>query len=66
MIPELPRFENFFQSLSKGKHPFEEEEFKYTKQEEDEKLRKEDEKYDEELQERELYGRMLGQELTPR
>jgi hypothetical protein len=27
IMPEIPRFEGFFNSLSKGKHPFEEEDF---------------------------------------
>jgi hypothetical protein len=29
MFPEMPRFEGFFKSQSEGKHPFEEEKFKY-------------------------------------
>lgn len=29
MLPETPRFEGYFKSQSQGKHPFEEDEFKY-------------------------------------
>lgn len=68
LAPEMPRFEGFFNSLSQGKHPFEEKKFTeghetFNKTPED--LANE-EAYDQELLNRELKGRLLGETLSPR
>jgi hypothetical protein len=65
IMPDMPRFEGFFNSLNKGKHPFEEEEFNRAPEKSQEELES-DLKYDEELYERELQGRLMGETLSPR
>lgn len=68
LAPEMPRFEGFFNSLSQGKHPFEEK--KFTEGHEALKKTPDDiaaeEAYDEELLQRELKGRLMGETLSPR
>ena len=32
ILPDMPRFEGFFNSQSKGKHPFEEDQFQFTEE----------------------------------
>lgn len=65
IFQDMPRFEGFFRSQAKGKHPFEEEEYQYKDKTTVESLR-EEEAYDEELLQRELEGRLMGETLTPR
>ena len=65
MLPDLPRFEGFFKSQSQGKHPFEEPEFAEFKDKFAADNVKE-EQFDEELYQRELEGRLIGETLTPR
>lgn len=64
MLPEMPRFEGFFRSQSEGKHPFDEEQFKFKETSTAEDI-KQEEAYDEELYQRELQGRLLNETLTP-
>ena len=61
----MPRFEGFFRSQSQGKHPFEEDSYQYENKTTPEQDRAEDD-FDEELLQRELEGRLLGENLTPR
>lgn len=61
----MPRFEGFFRSQSKGKHPLEEDSYQYQERTTAEDIRAE-EKIDEELLQRELEGRLMGEKLTPR
>lgn len=65
MLPELPRFEGFFKSMNRDEHPFEGEEYQYKNQMDADSLKAEEE-FDEELLQRELEGRLLGETLTPR
>jgi len=65
MYPEMPRFEGFLNSQVRGEHPFESEKFTKAPKSSAEELAAE-EKYDEELLQRELEGRLLGENLTPR
>jgi hypothetical protein len=67
MFPETPRFEGFFRSMASGKHPLEEDKFKFDEYaQEMEDQQKADQEYDEELYMRELRGRLMGEKLTPR
>ena len=65
ILPDMPRFEGFSKSMSQGKHPFEEKEFKDVPQKSAEDLAAE-EAFDEDLMQRELQGRLLGETLSPR
>lgn len=65
MYPDMPRFEGFLNSQARGEHPFESDTFKKAPKTSDEDLEAE-QKYDEELMQRELEGRLLGENLTPR
>lgn len=61
--PEMPRFEGYLRSLAAKENPFEE----HTKPlEEDPYDLKAEESYDEELLQRELKGRLLGETLSPK
>lgn len=63
--PQMPRFEEYFNNVKDGVHPFD----KIT-DEVNESVRKDKENetddYDRELHERELLGRLMGEKLTPR
>lgn len=65
ILPDMPRFEGFFNSQSKGKHPFEEDQFQFTEQLDADEVKAQQD-FDEELQKRELEGRLIGETLTPR
>jgi hypothetical protein len=67
MFPDIPRFEGYFNSMSKGQHPFEDDKYKVKDNfEEDEKIRLAEVEHEEELYSRELIGRLMGEKLTPR
>ena len=65
--PEMPRFDSFFESQSQNVHPFE----KIKNSFDDSELFDEDQKAfederDRELHKKEILGRLIGQNLTPR
>lgn len=66
LMPEMPNLETYYKSIAEGKHPFEQDKYKFDQDEELKKQREKEEKYDEELYQRELQGRLYGEKLTPR
>ena len=67
MFPEIPTFESYLNSMSKGQHPFEDDKYKVKENfDEEDNIREENTKHDQELYDRELYGRLIGEKLTPR
>lgn len=65
LVPELPRFEGFYKSLSKDKDMLEDEQYQFD-EDKGQRERQAEEKQDEEMLERELRGRLIGEKLTPR
>lgn len=66
MFPEMPRFDGFFASQAQGQHPFETEEFQKPPEGPSGEELAAEEAFDEELLQRELQGRLLGETLSPR
>ena len=62
----MPTLEDYFKSKSEGKHPFEEEAYKFEEEDELKQQRQKEAEYDEELYMRELKGRLYGEKITPR
>lgn len=60
-VEHVPDFEGFFKSMSSGKHPFEKEIEHFEQDDREDEI-----KFDEELYQRELKGRLMGEKLNPR